>query len=108
MARIVRLGRMYKIIKMTKLLRILKIVKERSKLLKYLNDILKIGLGFERLVFFVMIFFIMAHIVSCVWVIVAQLNAITDGSIDEKLNKVIYDYTGTWMDLSADIPPLEL
>ena len=71
MARIVKLGRMYKIIKMTKLLRILKIVKERSKLLKYLNEILKIGLGFERLVFFVMIFFIMAHIITCLWVITA-------------------------------------
>ena len=57
LARIARFGRMYKLIKMTRLLRILKIVKERTKLLKYLNDILKIGLGFERLFFFAMIFF---------------------------------------------------
>jgi hypothetical protein len=71
---------------MTRLLRILKIVKERSKLLKYLNDILKIGLGFERLLFFVMIFIILAHIVSCVWVISAQFS----GEIDEISSEVSY------------------
>lgn len=71
-ARIVRIGKISKLIKMTRILRILKIVKERSKLLKYLNEILKIGLGFERLVFFVMIFFICAHIVSCLQVISAS------------------------------------
>jgi hypothetical protein len=67
--RIARVGRMYKLIKMTKLLRILKIIKEKSKLLKYLNEIFKIGLGMERLFFFVMIFFIVSHIVTCVWII---------------------------------------
>ena len=72
--RIARVGRMYKLIKMTRLLRILKIVKERSKLLKYLNDLLKIGLGMERLFFFVIIFFILCHIVTCVWIISGQFS----------------------------------
>lgn len=67
--RIARVGRMYKLIKMTRLLRILKIVKESSKMLKYLNDLLKIGLGMERLFFFVIIFVILCHIVTCVWII---------------------------------------
>jgi len=69
LTRIVRLGKISKLIKMTRLLRILKLMKERSKLLKYLNEILKIGLGFERLVFFIILFFILAHIVACIWVI---------------------------------------
>lgn len=73
-ARIIRLGRMSKLIKMMRLLRILKIVKERSKLLKYLNEILKIGLGFERLVFFILIFFIMSHFLTCIWVISTQFT----------------------------------
>ena len=58
---------------MTKLLRILKIVKERSKLLKYLNELLKIGLGFERLLFFMIIFFILCHFLSCIWIITGQV-----------------------------------
>ena len=91
LSRIVRLGRIAKLIKMTRLLRILKIVKERSKLLKYLNEILKIGLGFERLFFFVIIFLILAHIVTCVWVISAQFS----GDIDEDSAEL--SYANTWM-----------
>ena len=74
LARIARFGRMYKLIKMTRLLRILKIVKERTKLLKYLNEILKIGLGFERLFFFAMIFFILCHFITCIWVLTCQMQ----------------------------------
>jgi len=92
-ARIVRLGRIAKLIKMTRLLRILKIVKERSKLLKYLNDILKIGLGFERLFFFIIIFIILAHILTCVWVISAQFS----GTIEDETSSEM-TYGDTWME----------
>ena len=77
MVRIARMGRLYKLIKMTKLLRILKIIKQRSQLLKYLNDILKIGLGFERLFFFLLIFIIMCHIMTCIWLIAASFSGET-------------------------------
>ena len=69
LARLARLGRMYKLIKMLKLLRVLKIVKERSKILKYLNDFLKIGLGFERIFFFMIIYLILLHVMTCVFII---------------------------------------
>ena len=49
------------------MVRMLKIVKERNKLVKYLNEVLKIGVGFERLLFFILIFFVMCHIVACFW-----------------------------------------
>jgi hypothetical protein len=77
---------------MTRLLRILKIVKERNKLLKYLNDVLKIGLGFERLFFFIIIFLILAHVTTCIMFISAQFG----GEVDD--NGVITDYSGTWME----------
>ena len=48
-------------------MRILKVVKERSKLSKYLNEILKIRSGFERLLFFLLISTILVHIVACLW-----------------------------------------
>ena len=63
--RLTRIGRMYKLVKMIRLLRILKIVRDRAKLLKYLTDFLKIGLGFERLFFFFIIFSIMVHTFTC-------------------------------------------
>jgi hypothetical protein len=75
MVRVARIGRMYKLIKLTKLLRILKIVKERSKLVKYVNEILKVGAGFERLFFFVLMFLMVCHIVSCLWVFFGRLDA---------------------------------
>ena len=83
MVKIARIGRMYKLIKLTKLLRILKIVKERSKLLKYVQELLKIGVGFERLFFFILIFILLCHIVSCLWVFTASFS-------QEE------DYEGTW------------
>lgn len=59
MARIARIGKLYKIIRMTRMVRMLKIVKERNKLSKYLNEILKIGVGFERLLFMMLIFLVL-------------------------------------------------
>jgi hypothetical protein len=67
LARFVRLGKLYRLIRMTRLVRILRIVKDRNKLVKYLNEILKIGIGFERLVFFILIFLVLCHIVCCLW-----------------------------------------
>ena len=65
--RVARVGKMYKLIRMTRLVRMLKIVKERNKLVKYMNEILKIGIGFERLLFLLLIFLVLCHISSCMW-----------------------------------------
>jgi Trk-type K+ transport system membrane component len=85
MIRLAKIGRISKLIKLTKLLRILKIVKEKSKLLKVVRDVVKLGHGFERLVFFVLIFLLVGHIVSCLWIFIAKYQ----------------DYEGTWMEESA-------
>ena len=81
--RLARIGRLYKLIKLTKLMRVLKIIKERSKFLKYVQDMLQLGYGFERLVFFVLVFLLICHIVSCLWVFQASFSK---------------DFIGTWME----------
>lgn len=73
LVRVSRLGRLYRLVRMFKLFRILKIVKDRSKILSYLNEFLKIGLGLERLFFFVIVFMIIIHVISCIWIITAQM-----------------------------------
>ena len=83
LARIARLGRMYKLIKLTKLIRVIRIVKEKSKILRYATDILKLGQGFERLFFFVIMSFMVCHIVACLWVFFASFSE---------------DFKDTWMD----------
>jgi len=75
-----------KLIKLIKLLRILKIVKEQKKFFKYMDDYLGIGLGFQRLLFFGMIFILASHIVSCFWLILAELVS----------NDPVY-FAGTWL-----------
>ena len=83
LVRLAKIGRLYKLIKLTKLLRVLKIVKERSKLLKYVREVVKLGFGFERLVFMTIIFLLVTHIIACLWVFFASF---TD------------EYKGTWME----------
>jgi len=67
LVRIARIGKIYKIIRMARMVRMLKIVKERNKMVKYLNEILKIGVGFERLLFMMLIFLVLQHIAACIW-----------------------------------------
>lgn len=95
LARLAKIGRLYKLIKLTKLLRVLKIVKERSKLLKYVREVVKLGYGFERLVFMTLIFLLITHVVGCLWVFFASFSD---------------DYAGTWMDAGGyiDIPTKKL
>ena len=84
LVRIARMGRLYKLVKLTRLLRIMKVIKEKSKLMKYLNQFLKVGLSFERLFFFLMIFLMMCHIGACLWVMIAGFHSV--------------DYIGTWLE----------
>ena len=51
LARFSRLGKVYKLIRMTKLTRLIKIMKVKNNVLKQFVDLLKIGAGFERIVF---------------------------------------------------------
>ena len=67
LARITKLGKLYKVVKMTRLIRTLKIIKEKNKLVTYLSELLKIGIGVERLIFVLAIFIILCHIAGCLW-----------------------------------------
>ncbi len=67
LVRVARVGKLYKIVKMARLFRMVRVVKEKNKLAGYLEQILKIGVGFERLLFTFMIFIILLHIASCIW-----------------------------------------
>jgi len=59
LARIGRIGKVYKLVRIAKLSRILRFIKIQSKMMKQLVDLLKIGAGFERIVFLLVSFFIL-------------------------------------------------
>lgn len=73
-ARFTRIGKLYKIIRMTKMVRLLKIAKVRNKLVKDVSELLRIGVGFERLLFLLIIFLLLVHIIACFWVFIARFD----------------------------------
>lgn len=80
MIRLVRIGRVSKLVKLTRLLKMLKLVKERTRLAKYTNEALKMGSGFDRLLFFVFIFLMLSHVVSCLWVLTGNISGTNEES----------------------------
>ena len=73
MVRIARVGRLYKLVKLTRLVRILKIIKVQQKKMskKSIKDPNQdVFVGFERLLFFILIFIMMTHIVACLWIMI--------------------------------------
>lgn len=76
-ARFTRIGKFYKIIRMTKMVRLLKIAKVRNKLVKNLSEVLRIGVGFERLLFLMVIFLVMIHVIACFWIFIAKFDDLT-------------------------------
>ena len=90
LVRFARVGRLYKLVKLTRLLRILKILRNNSKIMKMVSETLKVSMGFERLVFFFLMFWILVHIVTCLWIMQAQFlkeDGINDGT----------EYANTWL-----------
>lgn len=66
-ARFTRIGKLAKIVRMIKMVRLLKIAKVRSKLMKNFQQVVEIAAGFERLVFLMLIFLILIHVIACFW-----------------------------------------
>lgn len=83
MVRLAKIGRLYKLIKLTKLLRVFKIVKDRNRFLKQVKNIIKLGNGFERLMFITLVFLMITHITACLWIFFASFEE---------------NYEGTWME----------
>ena len=85
--RVARFGRLYKLVKLTRLVRIfklLKVIKEKQNVMKQMNNFMQISVGFERLMFIMIIILLMNHISACLYVILASI-----------WNE---DYKGTWME----------
>ena len=75
---------------MFKLIRLLKVIKERNTISKYLNEVLKLSVALERLVFFCFIFVVLVHIVSCLWVLLCSFEDDPDNLL---LRNHMEDYT---------------
>ena len=71
-------------------------MKEQNKILKYINDYLKITSGLDRLFFFTLIFMLLTHIATCLWIVVAAMNAKGNSSETNMME-------GTWLEPWYDV-----
>ena len=60
------------LLKCFRLIRVFRFARERKKTVKYSSEILS---GIERLLCFLLLLFIICHIISCLWYLVARLEA---------------------------------
>lgn len=97
--RIAKFGRLYKLIKLTKLLRLIRIIKNQKVLMNYIHYVFRVSAGIKRLIFFFLIFMVLCHIGTCLWLMTADFNSDSDDT-----TALLYE--GTWLadyrDLSED------
>ena len=87
--RIARFGKLYKLVKLIRLVRMLKIMKvmkNKNHVVKKLNKLMDLDLGFERLFFIFLIILMIIHISACLWIILATMTTDNDTN-----------YSGTWL-----------
>ena len=53
---------------------------------------MKITSGLDRLVFFVLIFMLLTHIATCLWIVVASMNQSAEVQPDGNI------FVGTWLE----------
>ena len=73
MARLAKLPRLYRLFKITKLL---KMMKEKNKLVRYFNEMLKLSTSIERLFYFIFCFILLCHFTACLWYFVARMDSL--------------------------------
>ena len=74
--RLSRMGRIYKILKLLKLIRLMKLSKSNHfGFLESFTELVRIGRSIRWFVMFLMFFFLAAHVIACVWIIVGNFDA---------------------------------
>lgn len=77
--RIARLGKIYRLVKITRLVRIIKIVKQRGKFTIYLKSLLVASQGVENHVYSLLVFYMLCHVMACIWILTARMAGDEDG-----------------------------
>lgn len=75
------------------MLRLFKIFKQQGKIFQHLTEFLKVGEGFERFVFSLLIFIMISHFIACLWILTADVSSggerDKNGVLSESTNWII-------------------
>jgi len=78
LTKLVKVSRLYRLLKLTKLMRMLKILKEKNKMinkmLKFFTELLRIGIGVERLFIAIISVILFCHLGACIWYILSDIT----------------------------------
>jgi hypothetical protein len=61
------MSKLYRLLKLLKLLRALRTLKRCKKVTKTKSEISKQGVGYERLIFMILVYCVLYHIIACLW-----------------------------------------
>ena len=97
-----KITKIWRLVKLARLTRIFQILKNKSKIMKIFTDFLKIGLGFERLLFVILLALIGIHIVTCLWILFPIVLHTADHINETEEDKYDDDHDidslkGTWL-----------
>ena len=99
--RLSKLPRLYRLIKIIKLVRLVKILKNRNQIMKIFQCFSKLSVGMERLMYFLICFLTICHLIACILYFVSSFNndnvnnwvfryGIIDETIEEKYLASVY------------------
>lgn len=72
--RVTRIGKLYKLIKVFRMVRLLKVFRQQKKLFGRLGTFFQWNKTVEKLAYFIVIFILTCHFLSCFWIFTADLS----------------------------------
>jgi hypothetical protein len=66
--RMTKVGKLYKLVKITRLIRMIKVMKSKKKIVKKMGSVMQTGAAFERLMYFLLLLFLIVHFIGCLWI----------------------------------------
>jgi CRP-like cAMP-binding protein len=72
--RITKVSKLYRLAKLVRFLRMIKLVNRNNKILRYMSTIFRVHIALERLIWFLITFLLLVHILACFWVFIGKFD----------------------------------
>lgn len=74
LVRITKVSKLYRLAKLVRFLRMIKLVNRNNKILRYMSTIFRVHIALERLIWFLITFLLLVHILACFWVFIGKFD----------------------------------
>jgi CRP-like cAMP-binding protein len=73
-----RASKLYKLVKIVRLVRMIKLVKNKTRIMRYMTSVFRVHIAIERLLWFLITFLMLVHLLACLWIFIGRLDIDTD------------------------------